>query len=105
VLSTKKETENLEKIESLMDMKVPQFDLPEDVEVSTVLIPEEQPKIVEINNPGNRKNEDAPGPAFHEKSELNQKVNQGGSYRREIAKKYSKPKTKGDKHANRRRKK
>ncbi|GAK76634.1 superfamily II DNA and RNA helicase [Nonlabens ulvanivorans] len=33
------------------------------------------------------------------------KVNLGGSYRREIAKKYKKPKTRGDKIANRRRKK
>ncbi|MEP6261694.1 MAG: DEAD/DEAH box helicase [Gillisia sp.] len=105
VLTTEKEKENLEKIETLMDMKVPQFDLPAEVEISTVLIPEEQPKIFEINNPANRKNEDAPGPAFHEKSEKNKKVNLGGSYRREIAKKYKKPKTKGDKHANRRRKK
>ncbi|MFW2348062.1 MAG: ATP-dependent helicase, partial [Wenyingzhuangia sp.] len=33
----------------------------------------------------------APGPAFHEKSEKNQKTNQGGSYRRNLAKKYKKP--------------
>ena len=33
------------------------------------------------------------GPAFHEKSEKNQKVNLGGSYKREIKKKYKKPKT------------
>lgn len=105
VLSTEKELENLEKIETLMDMEVPKFDLPEDVEISSILIPEEQPKVVEINNPSNRNNEDAPGPAFHEKSEKNKKVNLGGSYRREIAKKYKKPKTRGDKNANRRRKK
>ena len=46
-----------------------------------------------------------PGPAFHEKSEKNKKTNQGGSYRREIAKKYKKPKTRGDKNYNRRNKK
>ncbi len=103
VLSTEKE--NLEKIETLMNMKVPLYELPEDVEISTVLIPEEQPKVIEINNPGNRNTDDGPGPAFHEKSEKNQKVNLGGSYRREIAKKYKKPKTRGDKNANRRRKK
>ncbi len=105
LLTTEKEEGNLEKIENLMNMKVPQFQLPEDVEISTVLIPEEQPKVEEINNPDNRNSEDAPGPAFHEKSEKNKKVNQGGSYRREIAKKYKKPKTRGDKNANRRRKK
>jgi ATP-dependent RNA helicase RhlE len=37
------------------------------------------------------------GPAFHEKKEKNKRVNLGGSYRREIAKKYKKPKTRGQK--------
>jgi ATP-dependent RNA helicase RhlE len=103
LLTTEKEEENLEKIENLMNMEVPQYELPEEVAISTDLIPEEQPKVFEINNPN--KSEDAPGPAFHEKSEKNKKVNLGGSYRREIAKKYKKPKTRGDKNANRRRKK
>ncbi|WP_034891384.1 DEAD/DEAH box helicase [Gillisia sp. Hel_I_29] len=103
LLTTEKEEENLEKIQTLMRMEVPQFELPESVEVSTILIPEEQPKVFEINNPN--KNEDAPGPAFHEKSAKNQKVNLGGSYRREIAKKYKKPKTRGDKNYNKRNKK
>ena len=103
LLTTEKEEENLEKIETLMKMEVPQYELPENVEISTELIPEEQPKVFEINNPN--KNVDAPGPAFHEKSAKNQKVNLGGSYRREIAKKYKKPKTRGDKNYNKRNKK
>ncbi|HSI68666.1 MAG TPA: DEAD/DEAH box helicase [Gillisia sp.] len=103
LLTTEKEEENLEKIENLMNMEVPQYELPEEVAISTDLIPEEQPKVFEINN--HNKSEDAPGPAFHEKSDKNKKVNLGGSYRREIAKKYKKPKTRGDKNANRRRKK
>jgi len=105
VLSNEKELENLEKIENLMKIEVPKMELPKEVVISTELIPEEQPKVFEINNPGNRNNEDAPGPAFHEKNDKNQKINLGGSYRREIAKKYKKPQTKGDKYANRRRKK
>jgi len=40
------------------------------------------------------------GEGFHEKSEKNKKVNLGGSYRRTLAKKYKKPKTKGDKNYN-----
>lgn len=104
LLTSEAEAENLEKIENLMNMQVPQFELPPEVAISTELIPEEQPKVFEINNPG-KMNEDSPGPAFHEKSEKNKKVNLGGSYRREIAKKYKKPKTRGDKNANRRRKK
>ena len=43
--------------------------------------------------------------AFHEKCEKNSKTNQGGSYRRILAIKYKKPKTRGDKNFNRRKKK
>jgi|TARA_B110001452_G_scaffold96923_1_gene80190 ATP-dependent RNA helicase RhlE len=40
-----------------------------------------------------------------EKKSKNKKVNLGGSYKFKIAKKYSKPQRKGDKTANRRKKK
>ncbi len=105
LFSTPKEEEFLQKIETLMDQKVPKEDLPPQVEISTELIPEEQPQVQEINNPAKYKDEDAPGPAFHEKSEKNKKINLGGSYRREIKKKYKKPKTRGDKNYNKRKKK
>ncbi|MBZ9730030.1 DEAD/DEAH box helicase [Salegentibacter sp. JZCK2] len=105
LMTTEAEMESLDKIEALMKMEVPQEELPAEIDISSELIPEEQPKAFEINNPGKNKDEDAPGPAFHEKKEKNRKENLGGSYRREIAKKYKKPQTKGDKHANRRRKK
>ncbi|UBZ06978.1 DEAD/DEAH box helicase [Salegentibacter mishustinae] len=105
LMTTEAELESLEKIEALMKMQVPQEELPAEIEISSELIPEEQPKVFEINNPGKNKDENAPGPAFHEKKEKNRKENLGGSYRREIAKKYKKPKTRGDKNANRRKKK
>lgn len=105
VLTTPNEKEFLDQVETLMEVKVPKAELPGSVEISTQLIPEEQPKIIEINNPGKAGDEDAPGPAFHEKKAKNQKENLGGSYRREIAKKYKKPKTRGDKNYNRRNKK
>ncbi len=107
VLTTPKEEDALVKIESLMDMKIPQLAFPDSVAISEELTPEERPKVKEINNPTkrNKNDEDAPGEAFHEKSKKNQKVNLGGSYRREIAKKYKKPRTKGDKVQNLRRKK
>ena len=105
LMTTEAELEFLEKIEALMKMEVPQEELPAEIEISSELIPEEQPKVFEINNPGKNKDENAPGPAFHEKKEKNRKENLGGSYRREIAKKYKKPKTRGDKNANRRKKK
>ena len=105
LFTTPSEQEHLEKIEALMNMKIEVTPLPQEVEVSAELIPEEQPVAPEIYNPLKNSDEDKPGPAFHEKKEKNQKVNLGGSYRREIKKKYKKPKTRGDKNFNRRKKK
>ncbi|WP_299440681.1 DEAD/DEAH box helicase [uncultured Aquimarina sp.] len=100
VLTTEKEQEYLEAIEGLMEMTIEQLDLPDNVEISEKLTPEEQPKVKEIYNPHKRPNDDEVGPAFHEKSAKNSKVNLGGKYQREIKKKYKKPKTKGDKTYN-----
>ena len=103
LFTTEKELEDLQAIEKLMKMEIPKKEIPSEVQISKELIPEERPRAIEINNPN--KQIDEAGPAFHEKKEKNKKVNLGGSYRREIAKKYKKPKTRGDKNANRRRKK
>ncbi|EDP69797.1 possible ATP-dependent RNA helicase [Flavobacteriales bacterium ALC-1] len=105
LFSTEAEQDARERIEELMQMQIETFVIPESVEISTELIEEERPQIREHYNPTKRRDEDAPGPAFHEKKEKNQKENLGGSYRREIAKKYKKPKTRGDKNYNRRNKK
>ncbi|SEQ56294.1 ATP-dependent RNA helicase RhlE [Hyunsoonleella jejuensis] len=104
VFTTEKEQDAIESIEVLMQMKIPILELPQAVEVSTELIEEERLQIRERNNPTKRRDEDTPGPAFHEKKAKNQKENLGGSYRREIAKKYKKPKTRGDKNYNKRNK-
>ncbi|MCL4129692.1 UNVERIFIED_CONTAM: hypothetical protein GTU68_058993 [Idotea baltica] len=104
VFSTPKDQDSIDTIESLMKMTIPVVDMPETIEISTELIEEERPQIKEHNNPHKRKDEDAPGPAFHEKSEKNSKENLGGSYKFKIAAKYKKPKTKGDKNYNRRNK-
>lgn len=101
---TEKEREDKEAIEALMDYKIPEIPFPEEVEISSQKTPEEKPVVRELFNP-HKIIEEERGASFHEKSEKNQKTNQGGSYRREIAKKYKKPKTRGDKNANRRRKK
>jgi ATP-dependent RNA helicase RhlE len=100
---TPKEKEAKEAIEELMQATIKVNELPEAVEFSTRLAPEERPEITEINNP--HKKDEEKGASFHEKNEKNSKTNQGGSYRREIAKKYKKPKTRGDKNYNRRNKK
>lgn len=105
VFATEKEQESIEGLEALMQMTIPVVELPEAVEISTELIEEERPQIKEHNNPIKRKDEDAPGPAFHEKSEKNSKENLGGSYKFKIAAKYKKPKTRGDKNYNKRNKK
>ncbi|MAP79458.1 MAG: DEAD/DEAH box helicase [Aequorivita sp.] len=101
LLYTEKEAEAKKAIEDLMGLKIVEIDFPEEVEISKQLTYEEQPKVVEINNPINV--EDV-GPAFHEKKEKNRKENQGGSYKRTIKQKYKKPKTRGDKNYNRRKK-
>ncbi|MGB3592297.1 MAG: DEAD/DEAH box helicase [Nonlabens sp.] len=90
-------------IEKLMDYAIPELEFPVQVEISNRMTPEEKPIVREINNP-HKQVEEERGASFHEKSLKNKKTNQGGSYRREIAKKYKKPKTRGDKNANRRRK-
>lgn len=105
LFATPSENEDLEQIEQLMNKKIEVVALPQEVEISTELIPEERPVSPEINNPHKFTDEDAPGPAFHEKKEKNKKVNLGGSYRREIKKKYKKPKTRGDKNYNKKKNK
>ncbi|MFG6685941.1 DEAD/DEAH box helicase [Mariniflexile sp. HNIBRBA6329] len=104
LLSSESEQEHVESIQNLMKMVISLENLPEEVEVSTELIEEERPQIKERYNPIKRKDEDAPGPAFHEKSEKNSKENLGGSYKFKIAAKYKKPKTRGDKNYNKRNK-
>jgi ATP-dependent RNA helicase RhlE len=101
---TEAETKDKEAIEELMKVEIPAVDFPIEVELSDELTPEERPKEIEIENPHKRKVEEV-GTAFHEKSEKNSQTNQGGSYRREIAKKYKKPRTRGDKNYNNRNKK
>ena len=97
---TDKEEVSKNSIQSLMDYKLPQVDFPLDVEVNEQLLPEER-DIAKISK--NRSTETkVRSTGFHEKSEKNQQVNTGGSYRAKLAKKYKKSQTKGDIIANRR---
>ena len=94
---TEDEADYLGEIELLMNTEIDVFDLPESVEFSTQLVSEEMPKV-EPERKGKKTTVTEPsGAAFHEKKEKNSRVNLGGSYRREIAKKYKKPKTRGQK--------
>ena len=105
LFSTEKEQELREGIEALMQMEIAVSEIPDSVEISKELTEEERPVIREHYNPLKKSDEDAPGPAFHDKSEKNSRENEGGSYRREIAKKYKKRQTRGDKNYNNRNKK
>ena len=105
LFATEKEQEAKLRIEELMNYTIPKVEIPEEVEISKELTEEERPKEEREISKNRTSQEYVPGPAFHEKKEKNQKTNQGGSYRREIAKKYKKPKTRGDKNYNKRNKK
>ena len=102
---TEKETIAKERIEELMDYSIPENEFPVNIEIAEQLTPEERPRDAESYVPNQAI--DQRGPGFHEKKEKNKKVNLGGSYQREIEKKYKKPKTRGDKtyHKNTRTKK
>ncbi len=89
---TPKEVKEREAIESLMKQAIPVTSLPENLEISDILTEDEKPKvrmkIIQIKVP---KKEES-GPAFHEKSLKNQKVNVRKNHKDAMKKKYGKPK-------------
>ena len=105
LFTTEHENEYRVAIEKLMEYTIPVVEFPTEVEISKKLTREEMPVEKESHNPHKTTKGFVKGDAFHEKNEKNSKVNLGGSYRREIAKKYKKPKTRGDKNFNRRKRK
>lgn len=104
LLYTPTEEEYKKSIEALMARPIELVDLPDTVEIATKLTFDEEPKHKERENPLNI-NEEERGASFHEKADKNKKQNQGGSYKRIIQKKYSKPKTRGDKNFGKRKNK
>lgn len=87
-------------VEDLMNYKIPELEFPSNVEENDQLIPEEREnKTSKQTQSRNREKVISTG-AFHEKSLKNSKTNQGGSYHRDIAAKYKKPRSKGDKAFN-----
>ncbi len=104
-LITPTEKEVFATIEQFMQQEVELLPFPEEVSISTHLLAEEKPKVKERNNPLKQVQDAEKGAAFHKKKEKNQKQNLGGKYRRELSKKYKKPKTRGDKNYRKRNKK
>ena len=103
---TKKEEADKKSIELLMGMEIPEESFPQEVEISKELTADERP-LDELGKSSQNRNDmvdQRDSGAFHEKKEKNQKTNLGGSYKREISKKYKKSKTRGDKTYHKRQK-
>ena len=89
-------------IESLMSYEIPIIEFPEEVTINHELTPEERPNLSNEKDPNRNRSAHkiTSESAFHEKKDKNKKSNQGGSYRRKLAKKYKKPQKRGDKIMN-----
>ncbi|MEP7264883.1 MAG: DEAD/DEAH box helicase [Bacteroidota bacterium] len=87
---TEADNERKEKVEELMGMKIPMEELPESVEISSVLTLDEQPvihmKIIEVRQP----KVIAKGTAHHEKKDKNKKVNMKVTREDQMKAKYGK---------------
>ena len=94
---TEKEKPQLEIIETLMRYDVPLFALPENLVVSDVLTEDEIPKVFMKTYQVRLPKKEEVGPAFHEKSAKNSKVNFVVRRKDRMMKKYGKPITRGQK--------
>jgi len=94
---TEKEEEAKDRIEALMSYQIPLLDFPGEVEISSQKTPEERAITGDTKNPFRNEKKIVLAPGIHEKKAKNMKTNQGGSYKKDLALKYKKPKTKGDK--------
>jgi ATP-dependent RNA helicase RhlE len=85
-----KEKENLDAIELLMNYRIPFLELPDEVEISELNIPEEEPIIKMKSVKVKKFMKDSAGPAFHAKSAKNSKVNVRRDRAAEMKLKYGK---------------
>ena len=99
---TEKEEEAKHGVEALMQMNIPKLEMPEAVEISTELIPDEIPKVKMPNMELKAPRKSTSGPAFHEKKAKNKKTNQKVRYKDKMKAKYKKPKTRGQKRKKKR---
>ena len=100
---TEREERYKDSIENLMGMEILSVKIPEEVEITTQLTTDEKRergKRIDRNS----KEVVRENSGFHEKIEKNLKVNDRDRWRKERRKKYKKPKSRGDKGANLRRK-
>ncbi len=85
---TEKEKDYLTEIQKLMNYVVPAFDLPENITISDKILLEEQPQIKFKAPPTKKLLRENVGPAYHEKSAKNSKVNVRRDHVAEKKKKY-----------------
>lgn len=83
--------------EGLGELKLEFVDFPESVEISNELIYEEEPRISMPEPAVKIKKREDVGPAFHEKSAKNSKVNVRKDWKKIKQEKYGRPKKKGQK--------
>ncbi|SFN20570.1 ATP-dependent RNA helicase RhlE [Chitinophaga sp. YR627] len=91
------EKENKDNIEALMNYQIPVLPLPEELVISDVLTEDEKPQVKMKNFLIKLPSRDEAGPAFHEKSAKNKKVNVKIRHADKMKLKYGKPKTRGAK--------
>ncbi|MCU4177394.1 DEAD/DEAH box helicase [Carboxylicivirga sp. N1Y90] len=84
-------------VQNLMNKSINLEELPSTVRVSEMLLASEEEVLPGLKLVKAPKPTVAKGAAFHEKKDKNKKSNEGGSYRRKLAAKYKKPKTRGQK--------
>ena len=77
-------------IEQLMNYQIPMLPLPEQLEISDELTEDEMPKVFMKEPALKRPKKEEVGPAFHEKSEKNKKVNVRRDHEAEKKRKYGK---------------
>ncbi|ACU60087.1 DEAD/DEAH box helicase [Chitinophaga pinensis] len=98
ILFTKpQEKENKDNIEELMNYQIPVLPLPEELVISDVLTEDEKPQVKMKNFLIKLPSREEAGPAFHEKSAKNKKVNVKIRHADKMKLKYGKPKTRGAK--------
>ena len=85
-----KDVETKAAIEQLMNYQIPMQPLPEQLEISDELTEDEMPKVFMKEPALKRPKKEEVGPAFHEKSEKNKKVNVRRDHEAEKKRKYGK---------------
>ena len=87
-LVVEREKEQLGEIQKLMNYVIPVLNLPENLEISDKVLLDEQPKEHTSSSKVKLPSRENVGPAFHEKSEKNSKVNVRRDHEAEKKKKY-----------------